>query len=594
MQRWTLLFVALILTFSFSHDSIAASKKKQKAVKKPTIESTTTEALLTLQAFYPVNATQMGVHDYDGSLVDYSPKSVTEIIKKLETFHNRFKSFTTSGLSPRESINFQLVRSNVEIALQDLKTIGWYKKSPQHYVDEAVNGVYSILLTDKAQNPKRLASVLSRMRAVPKLFATASVNIKNPPAIYIELAKESLESGIEFYKEAAESLIKGNPKKAKEIRAVSDAAREAMSSFMTSLSAIKPGPEKGFAIGESAFDYKLAHEYFLSYNSDSLLAIGEELLKSAREDYSAYETYIEENKQNGQDSVFTPAAFNKRDILDYYGWEVDQVKLFIQVNDLITVPDDIAPIDVVETPSFLRSMVAGIAYQPAGAFDLVQQGYFYVRPVPDSLDRSQIEARYRFVHRRGFKGSVVHEAFPGHHLQMQIASAHPDPIRKWQANPMMIEGWALYCEEMMYNAGLFGNEDPAQWLAILGGIRFRAARIVADVKLHTGQFTYSQCVDWMVDVLDAKTDAEKDYLKKSVRKYTLTPTVWMSYLVGKQEIENLRDAMSLRDGDGFSEREFYDQLLAEASIPPALMWQALSLEHESTPQKETSFKLSEE
>jgi uncharacterized protein (DUF885 family) len=222
-------------------------------------------------------------------------------------------------------------------------------------------------------------------------------------------------------------------------------------------------------------------------------------------------------------------------------------------------------------------MIAGIAYRSAGPFDQNQQGVFYVRPVPEDLDPIQLAGRYRYVHRRGFKGSVVHEAYPGHHLQMQIAGRHPSAVRKWQSNRLMVEGWALYSEEMMYRAGLYGDEDPAMWLAILGGIRYRAARIVADVKLHTGEFSFRECVDWIVETLDAETESDKNYHRKMVRKYTLTPTVWMSYLMGKADIERLRDDVKARDGANFNESAFYNLLLKQGSIPPALIRDALGL-----------------
>jgi uncharacterized protein (DUF885 family) len=233
---------------------------------------------------------------------------------------------------------------------------------------------------------------------------------------------------------------------------------------------------------------------------------------------------------------------------------------------------------VVETPLFLRPMIGGIAYQPAGPFDDNQRGMFYIRPVPDSLDKVQLEGRYRYVHRRGFRGSVVHEAYPGHHLQMQLAGRNIDPVRKWQMNNQIIEGWALYCEEMMYHSGLYGDEAPAQWLGILGGVRFRAARIVADVKLHTGQFTYQQCVDWMCKALDSKSVADSNY----IRRYTLEPTQPMCYLTGKLAIQQLYDAYAGKQGVDFEEREFYDLILAEGSIPPALLWEILDLKPDPT------------
>ena len=203
---------------------------------------------------------------------------------------------------------------------------------------------------------------------------------------------------------------------------------------------VETGDDKSFAIGKDAFDYLLRNQYFLTYDADSLLKIGEELLTWSQKVYSDYDKVVETQHQTGQDSVFVPSSFTRQDILDYYQWETEQVRLFLDINEIVTVPDYIADVVVVETPAFMRPLTGGIAYQPAGPFDSLQQPLFYVRPIPDSLDRAQLDARYRYVHRRGFKGSVVHEAYPGHHLQMQIASRNPDPVRKWQMNMMMSRG----------------------------------------------------------------------------------------------------------------------------------------------------------
>jgi uncharacterized protein (DUF885 family) len=128
---------------------------------------------------------------------------------------------------------------------------------------------------------------------------------------------------------------------------------------------------------------------------------------------------------------------------------------------------------------------------------------------------------------------------------------------------------------------LYGQEDATQWLGILGGIRYRAARIVADVKLHTGEFSYDECVDWLTRTLEISTESGEDYIRKEVRRYTHTPTVPMCYLIGKLEIQRLKEAVAKQRDTNFSERDFYDRLLSEGSIPPALMWEALGLTGES-------------
>ncbi|RME21928.1 MAG: DUF885 domain-containing protein [Candidatus Zixiibacteriota bacterium] len=568
MYRLTIcLLAALFLTLP---------PQAEARTNKTRFDALAAQILESLQAFYPVRATEKGIHTYDHKLADYSQRSVNRMISRLDSFEKKLYRYRNVFRDPEDRINYELIKSDVDVALLDLKRIKWYRRSPMLYVDEATNGIYLLMVSRYAPLSERLISILGRMKQVPGLFATARRNLRKPPQVWKDLALESLESTSEFYRQVASELMNKFPERADEILKYSTAAREAMNDFANYLRDMPTGSPTAFAINKQNYDYLLAHQYFLSFDADSLLRIGETLLEKARRDYDAYREYMDEHYQNGTDSVFVPASFNRQDILDYYGWEVNQVKLFLRTNNLLSVPEDIAPVEVVETPPFLRSMIPGIAYQPAGPFDSVQVGYFYVRPIPKDLDRRQLESRYRYVYRRGFKGSVVHEAYPGHHLQMQIAGRHPSPIRKWNDNTMMIEGWALYCEEMMYHAGLYGDEDPPMWLAILGGIRFRAARIVADVKLHTGKFTYQQCVDWMSDVLEAESESEKDYIKRSVRKYTATPTVWMSYLMGKREIQRLHDSYMAAHPQA-TDKEFYDAMLAEGSIPPTLMWDALGL-----------------
>jgi uncharacterized protein (DUF885 family) len=549
----------------------------ESAKKKKSINDLCLDILETIQSFYPARSTEMGIHAYDHRLADYSSSSVKKMTKKLKNHEKQLYRYKSAKLSDHQRINYRLIKSNVDIALLDLERIKWHTRSPQLYVDEAINGIYFLMLSKHAPLSEKVVPLISRMRAVPGLLATARKNIKEPPRVYIEAALESLASGMQFYREVASELMNKLPDRADEILKASTKAREAMNDFMTYLSGLPAGPETDFAIGKDNFDYKLSHEYFLTFDADSLLQIGEALLAEAQKAYHDYEAFVETNHQNGPDSVFVPAAFAKSDVLDYYNWETRQVKIFLEENGFITVPKKIAPVTVIETPPFLRTMISGIAYQPAGPYDSVQQGYFYVRPIPDDLDRQQLEARYRYVHRRGFRGSIVHEAYPGHHLQLQIAGMNEDPVHKWQFNIMMIEGWALYCEEMMYHAGLYGEEDPGQWLGILGGIRFRAARIIADVKLHTGQFTYDECINWMIDTLDVTSDSGKEYIRKEVRRYTISPAYQMSYLMGKREIMALRRAAEQRNGDRFSLKAFHDALLAEGSIPPTLMWDIMGL-----------------
>ncbi len=568
MKRFSLVVVLICALLVSSRPAVADAAAQLRDV--------TANLLLDIQMFYPVNATYLGLSGQDGLLADYSSRSTKAFDKKLRDGLRRLERIDTTQLSTADLIDFRLIRSNARIIRQQLNDIEWHRKSPVLYADEVVNGLYSLTATAGDSLSPRVIPILSRMRAVPGFFATAKKNLRKPPPVLIEVAREQLTAADRFYKTIGAQLMNELPDRANEILRVSTLAREAITSFDVWLETVEPGDSGSFSIGREELDYILREEYFLPYGADSLLAIGEALLADAQAAYSAYEAELAASPST-TDSVFVPQSFTRDDLLDYYQWEVEQVRVWLTDNDILTVPEDIAPVRVVETPDFLRPMIAGIAYLPAAPFSEEQMGIFYVRPVPEELSDAALAGRYRYVHRRGFKGSVVHEAYPGHHLQSQIAGRHPEAIRKWQQNMMLMEGWALFSEEMTYRNGLFGESDPGQWLGVLGGIRFRAARIVADVKLHTGAFTYPECVAWMIDVLEADSKSAQDYLTRSVRKYTFTPGRWMSYLMGKREVERLQRAARVAWGAEYSDRVFFDRLLAEGSIPPALMWEALGL-----------------
>jgi len=129
----------------------------------------------------------------------------------------------------------------------------------------------------------------------------------------------------------------------------------------------------------------------------------------------------------------------------------------------------------------------------------------------------------------------------------------------------------------VYEEGLYGREDPSHWLNVLGGIRFRAARIVSDVSLHTGKMTMQECIDWMNTVLESDSESSREYIRKEVRKQTLYPTNRITYMMGKREIMRLRQAAEAEQGPDFDLGAFHDALLAEGSIPPVLLWDIMGL-----------------
>lgn len=522
------------------------------------------EILDNLQKFYPVKASEKGIHKYDYLLSDYSKKSVNNEISKLKKFERRLYKYNNSNLSPENKLGQKLLKSNLDIALQDLSKIQWHKKNPYLYISEAVNSVYFLLTSEHAPLSERTQNILARMKTIPDLFVQAQYNLKNPPPVYIELAREMTLTGIDFFNSVRINLSKKFPALANEINNAADRIVSSLNEYDIFLASLPPGDETSYAIGKDDFDYKLKHEYLFDFNTDSLLKIGESLFKEADSAYKAYEAWLEINEPI--DSIFVPGSITKKDVLDYYTWEQNRVKQFIVSKNLITISDDIGECKIIETPEVFQNVIGGIAYQMPGPFNSDQTGHFYVSPIPNQLNSEDRDYYYKKMYQRAFRRSIVHEAYPGHHLQLQIAGRNGNDIRKWQENYGLIEGWALYGEEMMYQNGLYGN-DKRTYLKILGGIRFRAARIILDVKLHTGQISREEAVNWLVDIFGG----HENYARSEINRYTMSPTYQMSYLIGKIEILRLLNDYKNIEGDNFTLQKFHDRLLAEGSLPLPLI-----------------------
>jgi uncharacterized protein (DUF885 family) len=160
--------------------------------------------------------------------------------------------------------------------------------------------------------------------------------------------------------------------------------------------------------------------------------------------------------------------------------------------------------------------------------------------------------------------TAVHEAYPGHHLQLSIARRHPSMIRKVFHTPLFSEGWALYSEEIMSELGYYTKEErmlQLEWALV------RAARVFIDVGLHTGALTQAEAVKFLV----LQVHLEKPLAESEVRRYCQTPTQPLAYWIGREEIFRLRERYKVQQGSAYTLKGFHEALLSKGTIPPALI-----------------------
>jgi uncharacterized protein (DUF885 family) len=231
---------------------------------------------------------------------------------------------------------------------------------------------------------------------------------------------------------------------------------------------------------------------------------------------------------------------------------------------LVTVPDD-ERIEVIETPEYLRNVLPFAAYFAPAVFDPDPKGLYVVTPSVHG-DPSAM----REHNRASISNTSIHEAYPGHHLQLDIARRHPSLTRLLTDAPEFVEGWGMYSELMMREQGF--DDGPEYRLMLHTDAIWRACRIILDVRLHRGELTVAEAIDFLVE----NTRFERDNAEAEVKWYTYRPTYPLSYLLGRTLLLELRAAEERRLGDAFSLRGFHDALLRNGSLPISFHRRALA------------------
>jgi uncharacterized protein (DUF885 family) len=320
-----------------------------------------------------------------------------------------------------------------------------------------------------------------------------------------------------------------------------------------------------FSIGRELFDFKLKTEHLLSYDTESLLAFGE---GAVRETIAALErTAREIDPSESWVSLVEALRIDhppESTLLAEYRRGVDEARRFVVERNLVTMPAE-DRLDVIETPAFLRPTVPYAAYMPPGPFDRGQRGLYYVTPINPQLASDERAEQLLGHNRYAMLLTNVHESYPGHHLQLLIANEARSIVRKLLENTVLIEGWALYCEQLVLDEGM--TTDPRVRLFQLKDQLWRACRVVIDVKVHTGRMTFDEAVEMLVGV----AYLERPSAIGEARRYTQSPTQPMSYLTGKHQIMELREREKRRLGAQFDLRAFHDRLLSYGSIPVSLV-----------------------
>lgn len=509
----------------------------------------------------PVDASWLGIHAYDDQLADLSGDGVQEQAAVLREYAERLAAIPRGDLPLDLMVDHDVVRATIRSAQWSLEGVGDWQRNPTMYVQEPLFGLLVLVSRDYAPVERRAASALSRLRRARECLEAGRVNVTGPPPIFVETAVQAARGGATFVRETIPHLADQAPDYRDDLLQEAERVGTAFdehAEFLTD--EVAPVAAGDFAIGRELFEERLRDWHMLDLTADELASTGRQLFEGTL----AQIQELAADAAPGRDwpdlvqeaRADHPSADS---LLDAYRAELGRLRAFVQERDLVTRPEG-EQLEVVETPRFERAMIPYAAYMAPAPFEATQGGQFWVTPIDTDAPPEQQLAQLREHCNATFPIIALHEGYPGHHLQLVRANAHPSYVRKHAVSDLFAEGWAFYCEQLLGEHGYY--RDWRLKLFQLKDQLWRSARVIIDPSLHTGAMSPEEAVTLLVEGAHlARAQAEGE-----VRRYCQTPTQPMTYAMGKQRILALREEFST-----LSPREFHDRLLGSGTLPFALV-----------------------
>jgi uncharacterized protein (DUF885 family) len=508
----------------------------------------------------PVEATGAGISRHDHHLGSFGEDDVLQHLAALKSVVGALEEVATESLD--DEIDRTALLNHVRVTVHRFERERPHRHDPSFWLGHALEGLYLLtVVRDRTEND-RTSALEGRIKAIPGFLAEARETLARCPGVFMDTALELAAAGVRLIDDVVAEFL---PEGSMELSEACTEARYAVDGFATYLrSGLGDSTEDGFAIGEESFEFRLHYEHALRASSAELWRYGNALIEEVEHDL---ETVAEDLSPgtSWQDVVDRLRADHPPadQLVAAYAAEMERSRRFVEDNGLVSMPG--GDLEVVETPPFLRPLIPFAAYQPPGAFSTDGTGWFYVTP-PDldsDPDLAERILRDHCVHELAC--TALHEGYPGHHLQFSTAYAQPRPVRRVVSTPVTVEGWALYCEEMMGEQGFYRTHEERlfQRLALL----WRAVRIVLDVGLHTRGISVDEAVDFLV----ARVHFDRAHALAEVRRYCAHPAYQLSYAVGFREIAALRESYRNAMGADYSLRGFHESLLRYGGLPVSII-----------------------
>ena len=464
---------------------------------------------------YPVTATEIGHHAYDGEWPDLSDAGRATRLAWVADASARAEAVAADALSRDDAIDRRILLENlaaIRFAEETLDEGSW---NPMTYVYLFGNGLFSLLAREFAPLPDRMRSAVARLAGLPAALdqaraALAAGGARPTGAFHTQKAAERMPGLLDLIDTAVQeaSDLDDGALRA-EVEAAAEPARDAVNAFAAWLrDDLQPGATGDFRLGPVLYAQKFRHALKTDLTPEELEAraasgydeVRAQMLRLARELWPTWmgEAPMPDDDNRTIRSVLDAIATDHpraEELLDWCRAENQRIEAFIAERDLIGLADE--PLQIVWTPQFLRAF-GGAMLIPPGPLDRGLDSFFAITPMPDEWDEERRESWMRENNARQLRLLTIHEAVPGHYLQLAYANRTDSSVRAIFGSGVFAEGWAVYVTQVMMDVG-YGAEDPALMLVHLKFYLRSITNTLMDLRIHTGSMSEQEAMTLMVD-----------------------------------------------------------------------------------------------
>jgi len=495
-------------------------------------------------AAQPSFAAQEGKHEYDGQLPDVSAHGIKREIARLHDERDQLSAVDPSQLEPQERFDRAYLLNVVDRDLFYLEKAHFPSTNPYWYLNVAGIDPDMYLSRNYAPLNVRMKAYIKYARGIPKLAGNIQENLKGPlPKSYVELGIAVFGGFVDFYKKdvAAVFASVNDPAMQKDLTDADTNAANAMANLTNYLTGLRKTATDNFALGKDLYAQMVKDTEMVDLPIEQIEAAGRADLER---NTAALKAECENYLPKGTITACVAKVAAKKPAegtLDAARRQLTMLRDFVQKNNVVGIPNDDQAL-VAEAPPYNRNNAAFI--QVPGPYDKGVAATYNIAP-PDPKWSKAEQLQY-IPSEATLLFTSVHEVWPGHFLQFLHSNSNPDKLEALWVGYAFAEGWAHYCEEMMYEEGL-GRGDPELHIGQIMDALLRDVRLLSAIGLHTEGWTVAQSEKMFRE----QAFQDPGNARQQAARGTYDPA-YLNYTLGKLMIRKLRAdwVAKMRSGGG--------------------------------------------